>query len=256
MPKTIVHALEAIQVEEEHRVALGRSARSQNALMKTVDKKRSIGEPRKRITQSIALELFFGRPPTRDVGLRTRDPDGLAVRARNRHSAREHPSKLPISMTHSILNAQKLGLTGREPLERALEARHGRPVRLEPVPLRPLLERAWAREAEGRADRADERDDADQPGMGERIETEPLDAKRQARQLARLRVGFGDAGRRMQRESPFVCDSARRLREGALNSDRANLTVLPRASSASALTPPAGAARASSLTCGKREMMQ
>ena len=66
--KAVIHDLEAIQIEEEHReILFGTASRAHEQMIKPVDEKCPVRQPRQRIVEGIMNQLQFDLLAVRDV---------------------------------------------------------------------------------------------------------------------------------------------------------------------------------------------
>ena len=123
--EAVVHVLEAVQIDEEHRelVVLATLLTPHGAL-EPLHQERPVGEAGQPVVVGVVTELVLGELACRDVGLRARDPAWRAVGVAHRLGASEHPVVGAILVAHPMFALEVRALAQQVLVEHAPDRAH------------------------------------------------------------------------------------------------------------------------------------
>ena len=105
--QALVHGLETVEVEEEHREAVvGAPLLERERLPKPVHEQRAVRQAGEPIVERVVEQFLLGELARGDVGLRSRQPVRPSFRVPHRRAAHQHPAPVSVEMAHAVLDLQ------------------------------------------------------------------------------------------------------------------------------------------------------
>ena len=105
--QALVHGLETVEVEEEHREAVVEAALlERERLSEPVHEQRAVRQAGEPVVERVVEQFLLGELARGDVGLRSRQPVRSPVRVPHRRAPHQHPAPVSIQMAHAVLDLQ------------------------------------------------------------------------------------------------------------------------------------------------------
>ena len=114
MPKALVHRLEPVDVQEQHREAVVRAPLLESErLPQAVHEQRPVGQAGEPVVEGVVQQLLLGTLALGDVRLRARQPVRFAGAVPDRRPAHQHPAPTSVQVPQPVLGLK----VRRAPLE-------------------------------------------------------------------------------------------------------------------------------------------